>query len=74
MRAKIRLASTAQAKAYVFQDACLLPWRRVLDNVALPLELSGVPRAERQAIARRLIQTVGLRRPWNVFPRNSLVA
>lgn len=65
---EIRLASTAQAKAYVFQDACLLPWRRVLDNVALPLELGGVPRAERQAIARRLIQTVGLKAAMERFP------
>jgi NitT/TauT family transport system ATP-binding protein len=65
---EIRLAPAAQAKAYVFQDACLLPWRRVLDNVALPLELKGVPRAERQAIARQLIQTVGLGAALDRFP------
>lgn len=61
-RGAIRLEGDPEgrSRAYVFQDACLLPWRRVLDNVALPLELGGVPKAERRARARRLIQLVGL--------------
>jgi NitT/TauT family transport system ATP-binding protein len=46
--------------AYVFQDAHLLPWRSVLDNAALPLELTGVARSERRATAREVLEQVGL--------------
>ncbi len=46
--------------AYVFQDAHLLPWRNVLRNVALPLELMGINRVERLAAAMEAIRQVGL--------------
>jgi NitT/TauT family transport system ATP-binding protein len=46
--------------AYVFQDAHLLPWRTVVDNVALPLELARVRRTDRLAAAREAIARVGL--------------
>ena len=45
----------AQAVAYVFQDAHLLPWRTVAENVALPLQLRGAPKEGRaQAVAEAL--------------------
>ena len=53
-------STNRQAVGYVFQDAHLLPWRNALHNVALPLELSGVPRAERLKAATKAIQRVEL--------------
>lgn len=49
-----------RAIAFVFQDAHLLPWRNVLRNVALPLELMRVPKADRYAAAQEAIEQVGL--------------
>jgi NitT/TauT family transport system ATP-binding protein len=53
----------------VFQQPRLLGWRSALDNVALPLELSGAPRAERQQAAERALAQVGLADVAELRPR-----
>jgi NitT/TauT family transport system ATP-binding protein len=44
----------------MFQDSNLMPWRTVLDNIALPLELAGVGQTERHDTVRELLPTLGL--------------
>lgn len=44
----------------LFQDANLLPWRRVRDNIALPLELAGVARQARYDAVREVLPVLGL--------------
>lgn len=54
---------------YTFQDATLLPWRKVLGNVELLMELRGVPKADRKRIALEQINMVGLEGFANHYPK-----
>jgi NitT/TauT family transport system ATP-binding protein len=63
------VTSPAQPRAaFVFQDAQLLPWRSVLDNAALPLELQGVGREDRYRAAREVLAQVGLAEAVERYP------
>src|ERR1700730_10847208 len=44
----------------IFQEESTFPWRNVLDNVAFPLEIAGLPKAERYDRARHFVKLVGL--------------
>lgn len=54
----------------VFQKANLMPWRTVLENIALPLELSGVANDEVARHSNELIELVGLNGFANAYPRS----
>jgi len=53
---------------FVFQSFRLIPWATALDNVAFPLELSGMSRGEREEIARHWLDRVGLGRHGQSYP------
>lgn len=60
---------TAQKLAYVFQEAALMPWATVFDNVRLPLKLAGVPRQQSLEAVSTAIARVGLQRFERAYPR-----
>ena len=44
----------------IFQEESTFPWRNVIDNVAFPLEIAGLPKSERYDRARHFVGLVGL--------------
>lgn len=54
---------------FVFQEPTLMPWARIIDNVRLPLDLAGVPRAEGDERAADGLARVGLGDFRHMFPR-----
>jgi NitT/TauT family transport system ATP-binding protein len=64
-------ARERRAYGYVFQAAALFPWRTIADNVALPLEIMGISKAERAERIRRTLELVNLagfekKYPWQL--------
>jgi NitT/TauT family transport system ATP-binding protein len=55
-------------RAFVFQDFALMPWANVMRNVAFGLELKGMARTEREAVAEKYIASVGLKGFENAYP------
>ncbi len=64
-------ARLARAYGYVFQSPALFPWRTVLANVTLPLQIQGRTKADAKAIALEHLERVGLvgfdgKYPWQL--------
>ena len=55
--------------AFVFQDAALMPWANVVDNVYLPLKLQGKSRRTSRAAIQEAIQMVDLEGFETCYPR-----
>jgi NitT/TauT family transport system ATP-binding protein len=54
----------------VFQKANLMPWRTVLENILLPLEIQHVPHAAAMSKAQALVELVGLAGFEDALPRD----
>jgi len=54
----------------VFQKANLMPWRRVIDNITLPLELEDLPHETIMKRAQELVNLVGLKGFEQAYPRD----
>jgi len=61
-------ARMKRAYGYVFQAAALYPWRTIARNVALPLEVMGLTKAQRDERVRRNLELVDLTGFENKFP------
>jgi NitT/TauT family transport system ATP-binding protein len=55
---------------FVFQQANLMPWRTVLQNILLPLEVENLPADLARAKAREMVELVGLQGFEGSFPRD----
>ncbi|ERI12056.1 ABC transporter ATP-binding protein [Brucella intermedia] len=55
-----RLQGLNRKAGYLFQQDALMPWKTVLDNVAIGLEIAGTPKAQAREQAREWLARVGL--------------
>lgn len=55
--------------AFVFQDAALMPWANVRENVSLPLKLAGMSKKDAMILAQQALALVGLEGCETSYPR-----
>jgi NitT/TauT family transport system ATP-binding protein len=61
--------SARETISFVFQDATLLPWRTVKQNIGLGLELEHLPNEQREKEIAALLDLVGLKNVARSYPR-----
>ena len=64
----VDVTGPGKERAFVFQDFALMPWASVMRNAAFGLELQGMNKSEREAIAEKYIDIVGLKGYENLYP------
>jgi NitT/TauT family transport system ATP-binding protein len=65
-----RLAGPQRNVGFVFQKANLMPWRTVLENITLPLELEGMPHSQAEKKAQGMVELVNLEGFEDSLPRD----
>jgi len=65
-----RLSGPKEGIGFVFQNANLMPWRSVLRNITLPLEVNGLPAESSSKRAQEMVELVGLDGFEDTLPRD----
>ncbi|MBD2200090.1 MULTISPECIES: ABC transporter ATP-binding protein [Calothrix] len=63
------LPAQARKLAFVFQDAALMPWANVKENVRLPLKLAKVAVKDAESLVEKTLALVGLEKCQHSYPR-----
>ena len=65
----VEVTAPGRDRGVVFQDHALFPWFRVGQNVEFALKMARMPRAERERVADRYLDLVGLRAFRRAYPK-----
>ncbi|MDZ8081189.1 MAG: ABC transporter ATP-binding protein [Nostoc sp. DedQUE01] len=63
------ITQQARKLAFVFQDAALMPWASVWENIRLPLKLAGISKKDSQKLVKQTLTLVGLEGFEENYPR-----
>ncbi|MGF2040354.1 MAG: ABC transporter ATP-binding protein [Nostoc sp. CmiVER01] len=63
------ITQQARKLAFVFQDAALMPWANVRENIRLPLKLARISKKDSQKLVHETLELVGLKGFEENYPR-----